>query len=259
MKKLLLFAIIGIFLSACKKSVEEQAGLPAPPVSLQLDPFYKKYLDAEGIPILSSEKVADEAFYKVKSIVVHMLKMLPAEKAKMIENKIRVGIIGKTERTTEMPEFRDLYTAFPGTDWDVRTRGVGATLARPLCTNAEENVLCLPGDKWHGEDILTHEFAHSIHELGLKFTKPNFDNQLQAAFNNAKAKGLWTNTYAITDYREYWAEGVQTWFNTNIEAIPTNGIHNQVNTRDELKTYDTMLYNLIKTYFADDTEKHGCY
>ena len=46
---------------------------------------------------------------------------------------------------------------------------------------------------------------------------------------------LWANTYAATNEQEYWAEGVQSYFDTNIEAIPSNGIHNHVNTRAELR------------------------
>ena len=266
MKNLIVFLLVTVvILSGCKKSAPNPASNPdpditAPPASLNLNPFYKKYLDADGIPVISSDKVAGDALRKARDIITYMLKNIPDAKAKMILNKIRVGIIGVTERPTQMPEYSDLYTAFPGTDWDNRARAYGATIARPLTTNCEENMLCAgAADRYRGEEILTHEFAHAIHELGLRFTNPNFDAELQAAYNSAKANNLWTNTYAISEVREYWAEGVQDWFNCNIEAIPANGVHNQINTRAELQTYDPMLYNLIKRYFADENRKHGCY
>ena len=41
--------------------IEVFALLGAPPAELGLDPFYKKYADAFGIPIVSSERVADTA------------------------------------------------------------------------------------------------------------------------------------------------------------------------------------------------------
>lgn len=252
---------------SCKKSSDDPGGgggggtseVKAPPSSLGLNAFYKKYLDVEGIPVVSSDNVPDQALLNARTIMKNMLKMIPDSKAKMIANKLRVGIIGKTEKPTQMPEYSDLYTAFPGTDWDNRARAYGATLARPLTTNCEENMLCQSADRYKGEEILTHEFSHAIHELGLKLTVAGFDGELQAAFNNAKTKGLWTNTYAISDIREYWAEGVQCWFNCNLEAIPTNGVHNNINTRTELQGYDVMLYNLIKKYFTDENVKHGCY
>lgn len=262
---LLAMSLILIVIVSCSKGGGNSTpppppgGLPAPPSSLGLDAFYKKYADAGGVPIVSSDKVPDEALLKAKETVLHMLKLLPDAKTKMIQNKIRVGIIALSEKPTQMPEYRDLYTAFPGTDWDNRARAYGATMARPLTSNCEENMLCKSGDRYKGEDILTHEFAHAIHELGLRFTNPDFDNQLQAAYNNTITKNLWANTYARSEIREYWAEGVQCWFNCNLEAKPANGVHNEINTRDELKTYDPMLYNLIKSFFADDSQKHGCY
>ena len=48
---------------------------------------------------------------------------------------------------------------------------------------------------------------------------------------------------------EYFAEGVQSWFNVNREANPPDGINNHVNTREELKQYDIELYNLIAVVF----------
>ena len=267
MKKISLLLISAIILGtvSCKKSGNDDpgtggtGGLGAPPASLGLSSFYKKYLDVDGIPVVSSANVPDQALLNAKAIMQDMLSKLGDAKAKMILNKLRIGIIGKNEKPTQMPEYSDLYTAFPGTDWDNRARAYGATKDRPLTTNCEENMLCQANDRYKGEEILTHEFSHAIHELGLRFTDPNFDSDLQAAFNNAKSKGLWTNTYAISDVREYWAEGVQDWFNCNLEASPANGVHNSINTRAELQTYDPMLYALIAKFFAASSVKHGCY
>lgn len=66
-------------------------------------------------------------------------------------------------------------------------------------------------------------------------------------------------TYAGTNYTEYFAEGVQCWFNLNAESIPANGVHNEINTRSELKAYDPALYAIIKIYFSDDTENASCH
>lgn len=262
MKQFLLFTLLTAVLFSCSKSDDKSSSteITAPPASLGLNSFYKKYVDAAGIPVISSANVSDQALLNARNIVVEMVKTIPAAKAKMIENHLRVGVIGKNERPTQMPEYSDLYTAFPGTDWDNRARAYGATMERPLTTNCEENLLCMQSiDRYKGEELLSHEFAHAIHELGIRFTNPAFDNQLQAAYNNAVANNLWANTYARSDVREYWAEGVQCWFNCNLEAIPANGVHNQINTRTELQGYDVMLYNLIKTCFSPADQKFGCY
>ena len=262
MKQVFSIILIITTLFACSKSGGKgnTSEISAPPASLGLNSFYKKYLDADGIPVISSENVADQALLNARDIVQYMVKTIPAIKAKMIENHIRVGVIGKNERPTQMPEYSDLYAAFPGTDWDNRARAYGATLERPLTTNCEENLLCMQSiDRYKGEELLSHEFSHAIHELGIRFTNPNFESQLTAAFNNAVSNNLWVNTYARSDKREYWAEGVQCWFNCNIEAIPTNGVHNQINTRAELQSYDPMLYNLIQACFSSENKKFGCY
>ena len=51
--------------------------------------------------------------------------------------------------------------------YNERARGLGGTPAVPLGSSAEENLLCLAGDRYRGEDITVHEFAHSVHLLGL--------------------------------------------------------------------------------------------
>lgn len=56
--------------------------------------------------------------------------------------------------------------------------GVPADLVVHLKMNflqaGEENLLCLPRDKYTGENILIHEFAHLIDFIGLRGTDRNF-------------------------------------------------------------------------------------
>lgn len=230
----------------------------AVPTGLGLSPFYKKYVDAGGIPVVSSAKVPDAALIQAGNIIRQMLDKRPDVVAKMKQNKLRVAVMAESEVTVDIPEHSDLYTAFPGTDWNTRARGLGATLQRPACSCAEENLLCYPNDRYSGEDILVHEFAHGIHLLGISYADTGFDKELEGIYKEALAKGLWANTYAATNYAEYWAEGVQTWFDLNKEAIPTNTVHNQINTREELRVYDAKLYELISRYFNVPTKKVSC-
>ena len=62
------------------------------------------------------------------------------------------------------------------------------------------------------------------------------------------AAGKWKDTYAATNIEEYWAEGVQDWFNVNAEVPKPDGKHNQVNTRKELKAYDRGLYDILSEF-----------
>ena len=234
-----------------------------PPAELQLDTFYKKYLKVLGIPIVGSEQVPDDAFYSVQEKVIEMTSLRPDILEKMVENKIRISIMGKTELTTDMPEYRDWNnpSQSEGINWNTRGRGFGASLELPVSSCAEENLLCYDKsiDWYFNEDIFIHEFAHSIHGLGIRFIDINIDKELQAALDNAITKELWENTYARTDLYEYFAEGVQDWFNVNATAFPTNGTHNQISTRQELKEYDPVLYAIIKRYFPENDLKISCH
>lgn len=254
--------LLSLLVLSCNK--KEQVSpiseiIHAPPPELNLDPFYIKYVNAKGIPVISSGNVRDEALIIASDIVTCMLSIRKDILSKYIENAGMIAIIGTNELTTDIPEYKDLYEAFPGTDWNKRARGLGATLQRPVSSVGEENLLCQPSDRHHGEDILTHELAHGILNLGIRFVDPDFDEELQNAFNNARTNGLWGNTYANTNKQEYFAEGVQTWFNVNKEVDPSDGIHNFVNERDELRDYDPVLYELISRYFPEEDGKISCH
>jgi hypothetical protein len=88
--------------------------------------------------------------------------------------------------------------------------------------------------------------------MGLRRVDSTFSSRLQQAYSAAMAAGRWANTYAATSKEEYWAEGVQSWFNVNLESDPPNGIHNSVNTRAELKAYDPALHQLISEVMPAD-------
>jgi hypothetical protein len=252
--KTLLYLFIFVITVSCLP-----AQITTPPKSLGLDPFYKKYIDANGIPVISSDKVPDQALYKVKELVLHMTSFRDDVRVMFIKNKGRVGIMAKTEKTLDMPEYRDLQEVFPDTDWNTRGRGFGASKERPLSSCAEENILCYTEDVYREEDIFIHEFGHSLAGLGIRYIEPGFDAELKSIYHQAMEEGLWKNTYAATNQDEYWAEGVQDWFNTNIERGTTDGIHNYVNTRAELKAYDPRLHELISRYFTEDEENLSCH
>ena len=68
--------------------------------------------------------------------------------------------------TTDVPEHAFLASDTE-TNWNTRARGLGGTVAVPTTSCAEENVLCLPGDRYRGESILVHELAHGVFNLGV--------------------------------------------------------------------------------------------
>jgi hypothetical protein len=264
-KKLILGVAPLLCLSACPSApvnpdpvkpepIPTSCVIGAPPAGLGLDPFYTKYCSVRGIPLISASVVPDAVLNQAWKTLDQMLSGVSSGVIqKIITNKTRIGILGVNQKTTQMPEYKNLDKEFPlpsGESWDTRARGLGATPYIPLTSGAEENILCYGSDRYRGEDILLHEFAHTVLIMGVEFSDSNFKNRLIGAYNAAKGKGLWANTYADDTVDEYWAEGVQDYYNTNIESIPSNGIHNEINTRAELKNYDSSLFALIAEIFG---------
>jgi hypothetical protein len=215
-----------------------------PPAELKLDPFYAKYCDASGIPIVASASVPDKALGRAWNIIMNLLAARSDLLAALAEHGQYFGVMGAEEVPTDVPEYRYLKND-PVTDWDQRARGLGGI---PFSSGAEENLLCYDNDRYLGESIALHEFAHTI-DAGLDFVDPQFDKYLSSIYASAMEKGLWENTYAGTNQDEYWAEGVQDYFNTNLSASPPDGIHNEIDTRQELSDYDPELFVLINYTF----------
>ena len=202
----------------------------------RFDAFYTQECSVFGISIVGSPHVAPEAFTAAVDVVIGMLGRHPALHAHMADAGFYLILLGEEEHQTDPPEYRDLDPVV------YNTRGLGGI---DVASAGEENVLCLPSDPYLGESILVHEFAHSIMDDALDSLYPGFQGRVRTAYDAAMAAGKWTGTYAATNHHEYWAEGVQSWFGTNFESDPPDGIHNHVNTPDELRTYDRPLYDLV--------------
>ena len=220
-----------------------------PPASLGLDPAYQKYCDAAGLAVVAGVVVNDAAVQQAAEVVRTMLSAMPDVARRLAEKRVRVGVIGEHQALTDMPENRDIYRLVPGTDWNARTRGVGATAQMPLSSAAEENVLCFEVDRYRGESILVHELAHTIKQMGIEVVDPTFKAKTETAYRRALAAGLWQRTYASENAEEYWAEGVQDYFEVNARAVPANGVHNEIHTRTQLRDYDPPLFRLIDQWF----------
>ncbi len=214
------------------------------PDSMKLDPFYKKYIHASGYPIVSSGEVNDYALKEAAFLVDMMLKKRPDIRQAMVDSGSRMIVIGHNEFTSDIPEYKHLR---PKDFWDARARGLGGSRHDAVCSCAEENVLAFPGDPYSTENILIHEFAHNIHLRGLVNMDPTFDDRLRRCYDQAMKNDLWQSKYASTNHAEYFAEGVQSWFNNN---RPPDHDHNHVDTRKELIEYDPGLAAICKEVFG---------
>ena len=78
-----------------------------PPDSLHLDPFYKKYVDVNGIPLVSSWRVPDSCFVAAHRTLYAMTSMLSPEIMNaMRKAHARVGIMARYEGTYNIPEHK---------------------------------------------------------------------------------------------------------------------------------------------------------
>jgi hypothetical protein len=74
-------------------------------------------------------------------------------------------------------------------------------------------------------------------------------SRVDAAYAHAKAVGLWRGAYMALTVEEYWAEGTQFWFNSNM-AYKTDDV--VVATSDDLKAHDPMLYAALAEVYGDN-------
>ena len=223
--------------------------------------FYTQSITAEGLPIVASETVNPYALKEAAYLVDLMLAKRPDVLKAMIQSGSRLCIIGWNEFTTDQPEFARLAKAPPrgfktlsGREyWDARARGMGGSETDPYCSCGEENLLCYLGDPYSTENILIHELAHNIHLRGMNNVDSTFDTRLKVTYDAAMKAGLWKGKYPSVNHHEYFAEGVQSWFDNNRE---NDHDHNHVNTREELLAYDAGLAAMCREVFGDTQLKY---
>lgn len=245
--------------------------ITSPPAALVLNPFYRRYIDAAGLPIVSSGAVPDAALLAARDIATAMLIERPDIRRTMIARGFRVAIMGVKEGTVDLPEQRDWKK--PTRDdprltvcerkhyderigrlsdreyWNSRARGMGGDLT----SAATENLLGQPGQRYYGENIFVHEFSHGILE-GVRTADPALYARVERAYASAMARGMWKGEYGSTSVDEYWAEGTQTWFNSNRLAMIDG---RRILNNDDLASYDVALYNVLSEVYGSNHRLAG--
>ena len=235
-----------------------KANIGPVPETLGVSPFYKKYTDAAGIPVIASEKVPDAALLVARDIVNSMLAARPDIRKALIARKWRTGVIAEVEMTMDIPEYSRMKRPGASREEPVtqadrdyhanRSRGLGGNPT----TGAEENLLGYPGTRYWGEHIFVHEFAHAM-MTALRDVDPAMHAEIRAAYDEAMAAGKYVHPdgrkhYATTNAGEYWAEGVQWWFFSNYGECFAGGV--KVETPEEFAAYDPKLNELISRVYT---------
>ncbi len=227
-----------------------------PPASLELDPYYRKYLDAGGIPVVASSNVDDAELYHARDIIVAMLSDRPDILAAMVANRFRVIIYEDDgcRGPFQVPELRDDLP--PGRC----TNTVGLATIQGIADRLTGQVLLViealgvaPAFLPYCNFIFVHEFAHLV-DYALSYRlpgpavfDPGFRPRVQSAYNAAIAAGLYQDAYAATSPREYWAEAVTFWF---LPDMLTGLVRTPAHV-SELVHYDPPAARLVEEVFGD--------
>lgn len=111
------------------------------------------------------------------------------------------------------------------------------------CSIGEEDLLCVRNQRYREEDILVHEFSHSI----VSNMGEEFSSRVDAAYRNALGEKLYpSGIYMMANPQEYWAEGTQAWFDATIRTDVNGGY----NTRAKLEAHDPTLAALLKRVYG---------
>ena len=230
-------------------SVEEGAEY-----TLKYEPYYTQFLKSNsGIQIKAGRSVGPATLKKAASILDTMLVKIPEIAKILAEKGAEVAIYGLLENAYDIPEHRMGYLLASRP-----VEGFGGTLDAPVSSISEANVIRLRSGRYATryphEMVLVHEYGHAIHLVGMKALPDQaLSKQVMKTYQHAKKTGLWHDTYAISNYEEYFATMSTIWFNVMQEGVDGkwDGIRGPVNTREELKAYDPEAWKLMSQIYPD--------
>ena len=81
---------------------------------------------------------------------------------------------------------------------------------------------------------------------------------MRAAYDAATSAGLWRNTYAAANDIEYYAEGVQSWFDANLDVVAARRDERPDQHARRAEVYDPALASLIGETMPDDAWRPTC-
>jgi hypothetical protein len=238
-----------------------------PPAKFQIDPYYIKFTFAREFTVLGSKHASDAALLKANAIIRRMFAYRHDILKAMIADGARLVVLGRGEKLSGLPEFKDGKEQ-AGFD---ETRYFDYTPKLKLLVVPEENVLGLPDDPFAGKCLVVSVFAKGLYQVaGLRPADPafdkvrskqqyelrvkrldiQFDERLRGLQEAARGKGLWKGTPAGISRAEYWAAGVEAYFDAAGAGLPPHNADRPIGTREALKAYDPDLYALVDETMA---------
>jgi hypothetical protein len=247
--------------------LRRQPSVTPPPAKFKLDPYYTKFTWAREFTVLGSKQVSDAALLQANDTIRKMFAYRHDILKALIADGARLVVLGQKEKLSDLPEFKEARKRV-GFD---EVRYLDYTPELKLMVVPEENVLGLPNDPFAGKSMVVSVFAKGLYQVaGLRPVDPNFDrqrskqqyelrvkrldiefaNKLKALQEAAQAKGLWKGTPAADSRAEYWAAGVEAYFDAASTGQAPNLADRPITTREALKAYDPDLYALVDETMA---------
>ena len=247
--------------------LRQQPSVLSPPARFKVDPYYAKFTYAREFTVLGSKHVSDQALLKANDTIRKMFAYRHDILKAMIADGARLVVLGRHEKLCDLPEFQDARKK-AGFD---EVRYLDYTPSLKLMVVPEENVLRLPKDPFAGKHMVVSVFAKGLYhvtalravlvdfdkqrnkqqyELRVKRLDIEFDQSLLKIHDKACNGGLWKGTPAARDRVEYWAAGVEAYFDAAGAGQPPHNADRPVTTREALKTYDPALYSLVDETMA---------
>jgi hypothetical protein len=245
----------------------KQPSVLAPPERFKVDPYYSKFTYAREFTVLGSRHVSDEALLRANDTIRKMFAYRHDILKAMIADGARLVVLGRHEKLSDLPEFRH---ARKNAGFD-EVRYLDYSPPLKLMVVPEENVLCAANEPFAGRYMVVSVFAKGLYqvtarrpilhdfdkqrsrqqyELRVKRLDIEFDQRLLKIHTEAGKLGLWKGTPAGQDRVEYWAAGVEAYFDAAGNMQAPHQADRPINTRASLKTYDSGLYDLVDETMA---------
>lgn len=249
------------------KPLRQQPSVMPPPARFKVDSYYTKFTWAREFVVVGSKHVSDAALLKANDTIRKMFAYRHDILKALINDGAKLVVLGRQEKLADLPEFKKTTNK---SDID-EVRYLEYTPALKLMVVPEENVLCDADEPFAGKGMVVSLFAKGVYqvtsqrpvdpdfdkrrekqqyELRVKRLDIEFDNRLKKLYDEAKAKGLWRGTPAMRDRCEYWAAGVEAYFDAAGPGFPPNLADRPIRTREVLKVYDAELYALVDETMA---------
>jgi dipeptidyl aminopeptidase/acylaminoacyl peptidase len=244
------------------RPLRQQPSVILPPAKFKIDPYYTKFTYAREFIVLGSSRARDEALLKANDTIRKLFAYRHDILKAMIADGARLVVLGQGEKLSDLPELKETKER---AECDP-VRYLDYTPERKLLVVPEENVLGLPRDPFAGQSMVIHVFAKGLYhvtaqrpvipdfqqrrdrqqyELRVKRMDIEFDHRLNKLYDEAMSKLLWKGTPAAHDRVEYWAAGVEAYFDAAGQGASPHLADRPITTRETLKSYDPALFALV--------------